>query len=105
MRTFFRSAYIFPELLGVAEPNNMALVFHEALHAYTRLPDQGPILNYSSAASLKNDLGCTWSLLGDTYDITAFLLQFTTLTTQQLSDPPQPCSYFAGEGAPPDPQQ
>jgi hypothetical protein len=104
MRTFFRSAHIFPELLGVPEPNNMATIFHEALHAYTRLQDQASILNFQ-APSLKKALGCTEQIGAGTYDITAYLLQFTTLTAQQVSTQPQPCSSFLGDQAPPDPAQ
>ena len=100
MRTFFRSAFIFPELLGVSEPDNMALVFHEALHAYTRLPDFSNPLN-PSVSNLKAVLGCDTNQLG-TYDITAYLKQFTT---EQLLPNPRPCSYFALYQPPPDPKQ
>ena len=99
MRTFFRSAFIFPELLGVSEPDNMALVFHEALHAYTRLPDFSNPLN-PSVSNLKAVLGCDTNQLG-TYDITAYLKQFTT---EQLLPNPRPCSYFAPYQPPPDGQ-
>jgi hypothetical protein len=104
LRTFFRSAHIFPELLGVPEPNNMATIFHEALHAYTRLQDQASIFNFQGP-SLKKALGCTEQIGAGTYDISAYLLQFTTLTSQQVSTQPQPCSTFFGAVAPPDPKQ
>jgi hypothetical protein len=104
LRTFFRSAHIFPELLGVPEPNNMATIFHEALHAYTRLQDQASLFNFQGP-SLKKALGCTEQIGAGTYDISAYLLQFTTLTSQQVSTQPQPCSTFFGAVAPPDPKQ
>ena len=94
MRTLFRSAHIFPELLGVAEPNNMATIFHEALHAYTRVTDQG----------LKHVFNCTDpdNPAASTYPITAYLLQFVK---EQLLLNPQPCSVFQFWSPPDDPKQ
>ena len=97
MRTFFRSGHIFPELLGIAEPNNMATIFHEALHAYTRLPDK-PTL--TSGPSLKGALGCDMNPGLGTYDITAYLKQFTN---QYLPNPVKACTAFAFITPPDDP--
>ncbi|HEV3039143.1 MAG TPA: IPT/TIG domain-containing protein [Candidatus Angelobacter sp.] len=93
MRTFFRPTIILKQLLGVTGTNasaNMAAVFHEALHSYTRLADTAGIMN-SAEPSLKKQLGCVETLAGGTGDITAYLRQFTIDGARTTIDP---CSKF-----------
>jgi hypothetical protein len=97
VRTFFRPAFIYRELLGVPEPNNMALIFHESLHSYTRLGD----IELFKPNDLKRVLGCDRNWSG-TYDITKYLIQFTT---QQLLPNPKGCQTFSGNVPGPDPPQ
>jgi hypothetical protein len=73
----------------------MATVMHEALHAYTRKPDQ------FADHSLKFMLGCNFNDLnpGGTADITLFLMQF--LGSNAIPAPQiQKCSEFFGQTLP-----
>jgi hypothetical protein len=104
MRTFYHPVWIYRELLGMVgqhDADNMALVFHEALHAYTRLPDFPNFFIDPNQPSLKGVLGCNKNWTG-TYDITAFLMQFTNPIPEQNIDP---CSGFSGRVPPSVPPQ
>ena len=101
MRTFFRPTAIWRELSNTSGPHdadNMALIFHEALHAYTRLPDSPGLF---SVPNLKKVLGCDVNFSG-TYDITAFLMQFTEPIPPMGIDN---CSTFTGQLPPTVPPQ
>jgi hypothetical protein len=84
MRAYFYPSGIYQELLDPSLQNvdpvkgaiNIAEVFHEALHAYTRVPD---FPQSKGAPSLKGMLGCSINTNppGYTWDITLYLRQFT----------------------------
>jgi hypothetical protein len=101
LTTFFLPSIIWKELLSdVADDyaqsgrDNMAMVFHEALHGYTRLKDP----------ELKGVLGCSTGMVEGSYDITLFLKQFTRLPPL-ASSAIQPCSYFSNQTPPVVPPQ
>jgi IPT/TIG domain len=107
MKTFFNPRAIYielpnPGLTSVPGPNdylNMATVFHEALHAYTRLIDAPNLLvEPPTTPSLKLSLGCSLNYAG-TYDITRFLSQFTGPTAYAPTTV-DACSTLAGDGPP-----
>ncbi|HEU5234523.1 MAG TPA: IPT/TIG domain-containing protein [Terriglobales bacterium] len=104
MRTFFNPNIIWREFQNVSGPHdadNMAMVFHEALHAYTRLPDFPDILNLAGP-SLKKELQCSLDPEKGTYDVTAFLMQFTNTTPPAVV---QGCTSFANATRPTVPPQ
>ena len=93
MITFFRPGAIsrkHQNLPGPRDADNMVMVCHEALHAYTRLIDNGGL--DTQAPSLKKELGCNTDDL-DTYDITSFLMQFTN---RAASSAVSLCTSFSG---------
>lgn len=87
MKAFFLPGAIYREILTSSAPHdadNMALIFHEALHAYTRLSDSG----------LKGELGCDPDSNGS-WDISYFLLQFTGPVPSSI----EKCSFFDNRGS------